>query len=374
MSILALFCVIVGAALVVGGLSWWRHERSRKLEEQRAVDEYLGNVKASLRVPRRAPHPQAQDETRQMPAMGRPVIRDALDHIHTPTPSPQPILRGTPMAIVTFSDGDDKPKIVDPDKLPPQLDGQEVRAAGPMGMGGISPDSISTSGNDFHTQREQDQAVAQLASQLADMDGAPWEVHELEQEEAPAPQSSQHWIGNYYDRRKSPFMNLANQLSKLSAPLATYLESAAVTVGGPGSVPVVKAGNRIVAGAKPEIRDKLNADVITITAQVRIRILAELNTFATTGVFPQQAAERFWVTEASNQLCIFSATKGEAQELADQLNASYRALTADAKSLVMKELAEVTDPSMGATLKAPSEERLPDFRKAAKSTTKVCGA
>ena len=278
------------------------------------------------------------------------------------------------MPIVTFSDGDDKPKIVDPGKLPPQLDGQEVRAAGPMGMGGISPDSISTSGNDFHTQREQDQAVAQLASQLADMDGAPWEVHELEQEEAPAPKSSQHWIGNYYDRRKSPFMNLANQLSKLSAPLATYLESAAVTVGGPGSVPVVKAGNRIVAGAKPEIRDKLNADVITITAQVRIRILAELNTFATTGVFPQQAAERFWVTEASNQLCIFSATKEEAQELADQLNASYRALTADAKSLVMKELAEVTDPSMGATLKAPSEERLPDCRKAAKSTTRVCGA
>jgi hypothetical protein len=278
------------------------------------------------------------------------------------------------MAIATFSD-DGPPKNVDPAKLPPQLQDQEVRNAGPMGMGGISPDSISTSGNDFHTWREQDQAVAQLASQLADMDGAPWEVHKLEMEQAPAPASSQHWIGNYYDQRKSPYMNLANQLSKLSAPLATWLESAAVTVGGPGKVPVVRAGNRTIAGAKPEVRDKLNADVITITAQVRTQILAELHQFATTGVFPQASAERYWVTEASNQLVVFSATQEEAQALADQLNASYRALTADARSLVMKELAEVTDPSMGATLgTATGEQKLPDFRKAAAASPRVCGA
>jgi hypothetical protein len=276
--------------------------------------------------------------------------------------------------MATFDDGDEQRNIVRASDLPPQsLPTSGSPAKGDMGLPADMPMAPSSSVNDFHTWREQDQAVAQLASQLADLDGNPWEVRQLEMEQAPAPTSSQYWIGNYYDQRKSLIMNLANQLNKLSAPLATFLEAAAVTVGGPGKIPCVKAGNRIISGGVAADAFKLNADVIEITAPVRVRILAELNAFGKTGVFPEAAGKRYWTAQVSNQLCIFFDTQAEAQEYADKLNASYQAVAAKPRAAILAELAEVTDPSMGATLKStPGEVQMPDFRKAANQ--RVCGA
>jgi hypothetical protein len=365
MSILLLFVIALVAMIVSWGIVLLRHERSRRHEERKAVDEYLGSVPRRLRQPVRLS--SADAETRKVP-----IIRNALDHIHTPTPPYHaPTLKDTPMATYNASElGGPQDNIVDPSSLPPNT---PRPAKGDMGLPADMPMAPSSSVNDFHTWREQDQAVAQLASQLAEMDGAPWEVHELELEQAPAPASSQYWIGNYYDTRKSLIMNLANQLNKLSSPLATWLESAAVTVGGPGKVPCVKAGNRTICGATPADAKQLNADVITITAPIRIRILAELNAFGKTGVFPAEAGKRYWTAQVNNQLCLFFSTQAEAQEYATKLNASYQDVAAKPRAAILAELAEVTDPSMGATLKSdPGEVQMPDFRKAANQ--RVCGA
>lgn len=367
------FVLLVAMAVVV---TWAKHAYSKRKHEGR-VSAYLKSVREELGTQRvaRPPHPHGEDETRELPAIrSSPVIRNAIDHIHTPTPSPQPV--STPMGIVSFPN-DEPPHgtVVDAKDLPPQLEGQEIRQAGPMGMGSMSP-GVSHSANDFHTQREQDQAVAQLMSQLADMEGNPWLVHQLEKEQAPAPASSQFWIGNYLDERQSPLMNLANQLSKLSAPLATWLEAAAVTVGGPGKVPCVKAGNRTITGATKADARKLNSDVIEITAPVRLRILAELHEFGKSGVFPKAAGERYWIAGVSNQLCVFFDTQAEAQEYADKLNNSYLAVAAKPRSAILAELVEVTDPAMGATLSATSptdSEQLYDFRKA-QSSQRISGA
>jgi hypothetical protein len=374
MNIVGLFILMVVAALVAAFFVWWRHYRHEQRERRRAIDEYLGSVPHRLTKPMgrpvvRAPHPQSQDETRQLPA-----IRDGRDHIHTPTPIHSLPTQERTMA--TFDDGDSPNNIMNASDLgpPPAISSRDLPpqslGKGDMGLPADMPMAPSSSVNDFHTWREQDQAVAQLASQLAELDGDPWEVKELEMEQAQAPISSQYWIGNYYDQRKSLIMNLANQLNKLSAPLATYLESAAVTVGGPGKVPCVKAGNRTICGATPADARQLNADVITITAPVRIQILADLNSYGKTGVFPEAAGKRYWTAQVSNQLCLFFSTAAEAKEYADKLNASYHAVAAKPRAAILAELADVTDPSMGATLKSPvGENPLPDFRK-----QRVCGA
>lgn len=230
------------------------------------------------------------------------------------------------------------------------------------------PTAPSYSVNDFAKWREQDQTVAQLASQLADMEGPLWTVHQLEPAQKQAPESSQYWIGNYYDQRKSPVMNLANQLNKLSAPPARFLTSKDFGAG--GTICGVTVGNRkIVAEDKPagvKIMDRINGDVIALTAPIRKRILSDLHDYATTGVLSLVAANRLWIAECSINTVLFFSTEAEAQEYADKLNDSYKAAMANSYSLVLKEMAEATDPSVGATMGhtlTENDRQLPDFRK-----------
>lgn len=223
------------------------------------------------------------------------------------------------------------------------------------------PAAPSYSVNDFAKWREQDQAVAQCTSQLADMEGNPWKAYELEATEARAPLSSEHWVGNYLDRRNQPVTNMAGQLSALSAPIATYRS---VRESG-FKYSYVSVGNRIIAGADPKTMDELNGGVINVTAPLRKRILAELHAMAQGGKLPEQASSRKWVAAAGVQNVLFCDSEEEAKEYAAKLNQAYHDACEPWRQLVLKELAKVTEVGVAATLDhtiGANDRRLPDFR------------
>jgi hypothetical protein len=197
------------------------------------------------------------------------------------------------------------------------------------------PDTAE-SANDYHKRREQDQAVNQLAHQLAQC--AP-----TMKESAVVDMELFHGC-----EPTDPITRVARMLGLMSAPIASVGDLR--NGSSPGSMHYVQVGSsKIVTSTKDRAREicaGLNEDTWALIAPYRDRILAQLHDYAMTRAQPEVSQWNAHI-QLGNQWAVFTATSEDAKDLLAQWEAVYWKHVAPAQALILQDLAAVTAAGVG---------------------------
>ena len=202
--------------------------------------------------------------------------------------------------------------------------------------------------NDFHREREQDQAIAQLTEQLAAMAGPLWKVGV---------------DASVTDRLASEpaFKAVASMLALISEPVSSVGSYRANSA--PGTYHYVNVGHLKVACRNPAAGAELSRCLIRATwdvlAPVRASYLKWLHDFSRQGGpsdarFPSRVA-----VSSGIQRVAFVDTPEAAASLCDALNGVYERHVADARLDLLVELEAFTRPEVSRDLGKPVNSEAP---------------
>lgn len=194
--------------------------------------------------------------------------------------------------------------------------------------------------NDYAKYREQDQQIAQLASQLQAIGETPWIAVDAEDADS--------LLNGEY----SPVTCLSLQLNGLSAPPAMAGEQS--SIGGPtgASAKFINMGTRTVTvdqvADTAALLARLNNDYYGYVKERRAGMIKILNEYAQTGNTAVAARRNVLVRCGSTK--VFCVDKEDQARVFEDLKGLYMAAVADYRNKILKELAWVTRPTVTMTV------------------------